>query len=1197
MLNAENIALIENITKKIIYFIIFGIITIYIFLELISISNFSYNYVKLEKYGENLKKRCKNDNIEYETSRYQIYNNILNYLQNNDKDSKSNYLIILIIFLIFAITFSVITTYILYKVIDEIKNINLDNSNEFKFLCNILILLTCIISISYIPIYVGTYFDKNNNWNINNFENIMKKILYGFAILCAIILIIRFNVYNNFREYSYGNIFIITLIGFFMGVAHYTKNIIYFYKNNIVKINYKYENIKSIEDKKELILKKYNNDDIFDEKKNIISDYIIEIFGLKYYKKNIENIDLNNINLYIYIIQIILIILLVLFFINRLKGLNKLYKDKNFTLKNLLDCILYKIKDCDNLLYKNYEINILYNLIFIPLCIILVIYIIINSTINFNSNLNENIIIKPLIIYKRELEQINNNFKNLINNDKLDYTYLKSIEKNTANAILLVLYNEIFSDFLSLDSDSNSINGLKWQRANDIKNGIELINEELSNSLSIKREFTKNEWKNFNINNLNSNHYIKVGGTYYKPVKNITNDTAFINELNITPEFHFTFGNVEESVIDYKNIKEYDIKYYLNNKYKKNDIFKLNEYCKNVNKQCNTINTYLLYYIIRKIFLYSPIANELKKNKVSDVKYYYYKDILKDKILKEIENIKNNKNYLGNNKLDINNNHNINNTISIKNTDPKLNLHEINKLYAINPDDKSNIIILKNEFINEINEKNIDLNNKDKLLNVLNDSKYEELMNNSILSKIIRKRIQNILDNNNTISNELINKIEIIIDYYIEFIIKTQKSYYLNLCKNEECNIDDNELIKIYKSDITNNNKNTQNMFRFINIFKNDITILFDNINNELKEFNKKVNENNDKKYVNENKNKISKFIIDNYNSLNEQDNYLNKEIVLINKLNCPIEKNIKNVENIIINDDNIEYYNKLDILINDILLSFYFNNYLILKVYNLYGELHLDALIKNIEGIYKSNEDKYNMNDIKVEYVATLNKLKLKLDKNINNDQLTELIIYDDDNLLDLSLNEEIIEKMIEFNNKNKENKYYLNTVISEIKTFKKNVLINTDNITKDNIKNVMGIDNKIEIYIKYMEKNKLKINIKLNDKTKELINNILILQKEIFNELKNSDLLKLNYNKFLKKLNYEDKFNEYISEYKEHYTYIYNNNKEEEEKENIVERSFNTNMNNSKISKRDAEKTSLTATILLLIFLISYIWIASIK
>ena len=78
----------------------------------------------------------------------------------------------------------------------------------------------------------------------------MKKILYGFAILCAIILIIRFNVYNNFREYSYGNIFIITLIGFFMGVAHYTKNIIYFYKNNIVKINYKYENIKSIEDKK-----------------------------------------------------------------------------------------------------------------------------------------------------------------------------------------------------------------------------------------------------------------------------------------------------------------------------------------------------------------------------------------------------------------------------------------------------------------------------------------------------------------------------------------------------------------------------------------------------------------------------------------------------------------------------------------------------------------------------------------------------------------------------------------------------------------------------------------------------------------------------------------------------------------------------------------------------------------------------------
>mgnify|MGYP006078906401 CR=1 FL=1 len=1195
MLNAENIALIENITKKIIYFIIFGIITIYIFLELISITNFTYNYVKLEKYGEKLKKRCKNDNIEFETSRYQIYNNILNYLQNNDKDSKSNYIIVLIIFLIFSITFSVITTYILYKVIDEIKNINLDNSNEFKFICNILILLACVTSISYIPIYVGVYFDINNNWNINDFENIMKKILYGFAILCAIILIIRLNVYNNFREYSYGNIFIITLIGFYMGIIYYTKKIINYYKNNIIKIDYKYENIKNIEDKKELILKKYNRDDIFDEKKNIISEYIIEIFGLKYYRKKIEENDLNNINIYIYIIQIILIILLVLFFINRLKGLNKLYKDKNFTFKNLLDCILYKIKDCDNLLYKNHEVQILYNLIFLPLCIVLVIYIIINSTINFNNNLNENIIIKPLIIYKKELEEINNNFKNLINNDKLDYTYLKSIERNTANAILLVLYNEIFSDFLSLDSDTNTINGLKWQRANDIKNGIELINEELSNSLSIKREFTKSEWNKFNINNLNSNHYIKVGGSYYKPVKNITNNTSFINELNIIPEFHFTFGNVEESIIDYINIKEYDIKYYLNNKYNKNDIFKLNEYCKNVNKQCNTINTYLLYYIIRKIFLYNPIANELKNNKVSDVNYYYYKNILKYKILKAIENIKNNKNYLGNSKLDINNNHKINNTISIKNNDPKFNLDEINKLYAINPDDKSNIILLKNEFIKEINEKNIDLNNIDELLNILNDSKYELLMNNSILSRIIEKRIDNLLNNNITISNELIKKIDKIINYYIEFIIKTQKSYYLNLCENEECNIDDNELIEIYKSDITNNNKNSQNMFRFINIFKNDITILFDNINNELKEFNKKVNGKDDIKYVNENKNKISKFIIDNYNSLNKDDNYLNKEIVLINKLNCPIEKNIKNAKNIVINEENIEYYNKLDILINDILLSFYLNNNLILKVYNSYNELHLDALIKNIERIYKSNEDKKNMNDIKMEYIAMLNKLKLILDKTINNDQLTELIIYDDDNLLNLSLNEEIIEKMIEFNNKNNEDKYYLNTLISEIKTFKKNVVINTDNITKDNIKNVMGINNKIEVYIKYMEKNKSKINTKLNDKTKEFINNMLILQKAIFNEVKNSDLLKFNYNKLLKKLNYENKFNEYISEYRKHYSYIYNNNEEEEV--NIVERSFNINMNNSKISKRDAEKTSLTSTILLLIYILSYIWIASIK
>lgn len=1189
MINAENIALIENITKKITYFIIFGIITLYILFQLISISNFSYNYFKLEKYGNKLKSRCNNNNIEYETSRYQIYNNILNNLLNNDKDNKSNYLIILIIFIIFVILFSILTTYIIYKIINEIKDINLNNTNEFKFLCSLLMSITCLISIIYIPLYIGTKLDNNNKWDINEFEKNMKYILNSFIILCCIIFLIRLNVYNNFKNYTYGNVFFITLIVIYIGMVYYTKKIINFYKNNIIKIDYKYENIKNIEEKKNYILKKYNNDEIFKDR-NIISEYIIEILGLKYYKNSISDNDFNNINLYIYIIQIILIIFGILLIINRLKGLNKLYIDKNFTFKNFLDCLLYRIKDCDNLLYNNEEIKILYNFILIPLSIILVIYIIINSTINFNNNFNENIIIKPLIIYKRELNEINKNFKNLISNDKLDYTYIKSIDKNTANAILLVLYNDIFSDFLSLENDTDIVNGLKWERTNNIKYGDELIHEELSNKLSEKREFTLNEWEKFNINNLNSNHYIKVGGSYYRPSINITNNTAFINEINITPEFHFTIDNVEEIVIDYTNLKEYDINYYLNNKYNKNDIFKLNEYSKNINKQCNTINKYLIYYIVRKIFLYNPIANEIKEGKSYDKKYNYYKNILKYKILKAIQNIKNNKNYLGNNKLDINNNHKINNTISIKNNDPKLNITELNKLYKIYPDDNNSILLLKQEFINELEKEQIDKENVDAILSILNNPKYNLLYNNTKLSNIIEKKIIDILKNI-SLSEELIDKIDIIINNYIDFIIKTQKSYYIHLCdNNDNCDINDNDLINKYKTDITNNNLDTENIFKFINAYKNDIKILFDNINIELKEFNKNIN--NDSKYINNNKNRLSKYIIDNYNSLNKDDNYLNKEIVLINKSSCNIKEKIN------IDDKNEKIYEMLSMIINNLLLTFYFNNYLILKVYNSYNELHLDALVKNIRSIYINDIDNKNLKDIKIEYIAMLNKLRLILDKTINNDQMSELIIYQNDNLIDTSLNENVIEDMIKFDKNNEDYKYNLNIAIENIKTFKTSIDIKDGvDITKNTIKEVMGLNNKIELYIKYVEYNISNIDIKLNDKTKELINNISILQNEIFNKLKNSDLLTLNYNKILNSLNYEDKFKKYISEYKEYYNSIYNKNEVNEVNEDKKDRSFNTNVNNSKITKRDAEKTSLTATILLLIYILSYIWIASIK
>jgi len=1135
MSGSENIALIENIAKKIVYFIIFGIITVYILIQLISISNFSFNYYKLEKYGEGLKTRCKNNNIEFETSRYQIYNNILNYLLNNDKDNKINYIIILFIFLTFVIIFTIISTFILYIIINEIKTINSNNSIEFNFLCNILIVFTCLISICYFPFYIGKHLDNNNKWDINEFENIMNYILYGFIILCIIIFIIRLNVYNYYKNYSYGNIFFITLIVLYFGIAFYTKLMIKFYKNNIVKIDYKSKNIKNIEDKKKEILKKYNNDDIFDEKKNIISEYIIEIFGFKYYTDIILDNDLNNINLYIYIIQIILIVFGVIFLINRLKGLNKLYSDPDFTFKNFLDCIFYKIKYCDNILYHNSEIKILYNFLFIPLCMILVIFIIINSTINFNNNLNENIIIKPLIIYKRELSTINDNFKNLIHNDKLDYTYVKSVDKNTANAILLVLYNDLFSDFLSIDN---------YEDENDKKKQQEII-----------------------------------------------------NELNMTPEFHFTFSDEKESIINYNDLNEYDINYYLNNKNKHNDIFKLNEYSKNVNKQCNTINTYLIYYIIRKIFLYNPIAEEIENSNgdADNLEYTYYTKILKYKILKAINNIIKKKNYLGNSKLDVNNNHNVNNNISIKNHDPELTIDEIRNLYRVNLDDVpgGDVESQKVDFADQV--KNIDENNVGELLSLLRNGYFNKLITIEILSSIYDTRISNLLIDD----VKLMGKIDDIIHDYILFIKRTQQSYYLNTCADSEtgCKITNEQLIRY-----VNNNENSENLFRFIYTYKNNIKETFSEINIKLKEFNYD-NDDSASDNKNENKLKLNRYIIDNYNSLNKDDNYLNKKIILV-KQDCSsvIDDGSHNQ----VNSATTSEYQLLRIIINDIILSFYFNNYIILKVYNLYSELYLDALTTNIQALYISNdkkEENKNLNDIKIEYTTILSKLNLILDKTLNNNKLTELVIYEDDNLIDLSLNDKIIENMIEFDKINNNDELYLNIVLNKIKTFEKNAINFDSVVSKEIIKDVMGINNKIEFYLKFIESRSSNVDdpsfIIFNDKTKELINNLLILQNEIFNNLKNSDLSNFNYNKLLKTLDYEYKFNKYIVEYKEYYNNIYNNNADSTilAEDANSDRSFNINMKNSKVTKRDAEKTSLTSTILLLVYIVSYICIASIK
>ena len=125
-----NSFIIENLVKNITKYIIISLFIIYIIIELITISKFTFSYNYNYNYGKKLKSVCNNKNIEFETERYQVYNNILNNILENNTNKSYNYVIVLSIILIFSIIFGFVITYILYYYINDIINSHDNNSKK-----------------------------------------------------------------------------------------------------------------------------------------------------------------------------------------------------------------------------------------------------------------------------------------------------------------------------------------------------------------------------------------------------------------------------------------------------------------------------------------------------------------------------------------------------------------------------------------------------------------------------------------------------------------------------------------------------------------------------------------------------------------------------------------------------------------------------------------------------------------------------------------------------------------------------------------------------------------------------------------------------------------------------------------------------------------------------------------------------------
>ena len=1047
-------------------FIIF-LISIYIIIQLLLITDFNFKYITNMDYGNTLKKVCKNNYLEYETGRFQLYTNITKSILSNDDDNIINYILILSIILIFTILISCIVTYILYKYISDIKN-NYDGDNDiFKTILNVLLILTCSLSLIYIPLYIGYNFDINNENSLNSFNKIMNYVEFAFIILIGINLYLNYLNYNKDKDYSHADSFVIFSSILLLLCIYLTKSIISYYKNKNQEINFKKNNKNKIE----LLL---DNNTKYD---NIILNYIYDIFYL-------SNNDKRN---YIYYLIVILIIIFILLLFNKFYNIY-LYYDSKITFDELIKCLFY-LQECNNTLFYENEISIIFNFVIVSIVVILVILVIINSTIYFNKNINNNIIKEPLLIYKSVLNDINKNFNNVIENDKIEYTIKNSTSKNIANSILLVLYNEIFSNYLTLEGKD----------------------------------------KNTEENKILYDQYLK--------------------DISIIPKFDYDFKNNIEKT-DYNTSDEYDMNNYIINQCD-NDLLKNNS----INRNCKDNNVLLIYYILRKIFLYKPIAYIKKDEKNLSDSYNYYKNIIKYKIYTAINNYDNGMNYLGSNKID-NNNHEINCRLDILNKDPEITKEEL-------VEELESKIIYNDKYSRFRTILNININSeRDEILRQItsateldNIKDNTELVNDlNKLSKYldnskIQKRISEIKRNNSSIKiYEVL--IDDIIDQYINYIIEIQEIYFV-IYKDE-----DNDEIDISIQSIDNNmNNKKSNLNYFVNNYKKKLKNNFDKINRLLTDFNP---ENNYSSI-----NKLNKYIKYNYNVVNEKElkSYLQYNIRNINLSN----NEVKQDKNIIVNE-----------LIYSILISLLYNNYFIINIKNKYNDEYLDALVDKIKKSFTEESSD------KTKYLSDISNLSLILNYNLNNDILKlnedkiKKIINDND------INNYIIEKIKDINN---EHKIDINDRIEILKKFNKNTnkvneLDTTLYINSNYIDNTLGIKNKIELLFNYNKLHELD-----NKKEMEILNDLYTNQKIILNKINN--ILNIeNFNKLLKNIDYENTFNENLNKIKELNINTY-------ESEEDIEEKIEVNKDYNKLSvdiNRNISLTSYSVYILIIIYIISY-------
>ena len=841
----------------------------------------------------------------------------------------------------------------------------------------------------------------------------------------------------------------------------------------------------------------FDNNNIFNQK--LGNFYLFEINNmirlLKYYKKYLKNINLNNINLEEKEYKI-----------DSIFKENSKYYAKTPKFYFNIDPLNKKKFGFNEEIYirkfiNNYELNIQ------KLKVILI----------------ENYEKKLIKYYSNFLSSNNLNIYIKILNLSIEYNF-ENIEKYDNNSLNIII-NNLHSLITSMDSNKQIIKFIKFYK---------FFIEQIVNILIYKTNKNNKNFENFNEKIILYENLLKLGmfrelnSNEEEYLNILLNDSFFINENEENNENKNKENEDEKltkNIIIRTNQNKIKIIKLIRGKIQNNKIINFSYFIKDLEKNPNRNVLDLIEYN----FNFKSCINNNNLIKIKEIIFHFTTEnisnqrISKSKITKTFLN-----NQLNNNILSKNNSIDIQYKLFIKNNYSKINLSDVfiklentpNYLYNIN--------------LNKTNEKTIYIKNLDKKVLDINYNKQIKIGVNEYYNL------------------EFVFNQEKDFDLQIEDVILNLQTSQINQNKIEE-NSNSNENIINETNDENNiiNNNNENNSFKSQIISKNQDLDLKHSKSENLKENKNNQKENKLNKFYIYNKEtkQLEKFInhceikIKNFEKIKDQNNSTKLSILIrfkkegeyiikIKYLYKIIKKEIEDdslvfAENGIINTKVISTFDvkcefKINHFIRNLNETIFFTNEKILLNIILTNELDYNIIIKNIENkiINKENKEKIQIENYLDKIINLPNEtLKNKILTLFKSNQfiIPLFLIFSEEFQgkfanLNIFWSTDLLNKFNEENNLNIINEK--NISFPEIKIKKYEIDINYSYEIKENnlinikllINNYTNLLKKIEILHENQSENddsicltgnNKKIYILLPKEKKEIIYNLIYLQK----------------------------------------------------------------------------------------------------